>query len=107
MFSGKIRRLNLCFKQNKITSQFSRFFSQTSDLDGCLSGVNVLDLSRILAAPYCSMMLADLGAQVIKVEKLEKGDETRSWGPPWVGESSAYYLAINRNKKVACKLWLI
>ncbi|MBI3988032.1 MAG: CoA transferase, partial [candidate division NC10 bacterium] len=66
---------------------------------GPLQGIKVLDLSRILAGPFCSMILADLGAEVIKVEEPRKGDETRSWGPPFVGEESAYYLSINRNKK--------
>ncbi len=66
---------------------------------GPLEGIKVLDLSRILAGPFCSMILADLGAEVIKVEEPRKGDETRSWGPPFIGKESAYYLSINRNKK--------
>jgi formyl-CoA transferase len=64
-----------------------------------LAGVRVLDLSRVLAGPYCTMMLGDLGAEVIKVEQPGAGDETRRWGPPFVGGESAYYLAVNRNKK--------
>jgi formyl-CoA transferase len=64
-----------------------------------LSGVRVLDLSRVLAGPYCTMMLADLGAEVIKVERPGHGDDTRQWGPPWAGGESAYYLSVNRNKK--------
>lgn len=64
-----------------------------------LEGIRVLDLSRVLAMPYCSMMLGDLGAEVIRVERPEIGDETRHWGPPWQGEFSAYYLCTNRNKK--------
>jgi len=65
-----------------------------------LETVKVLDLSRVLAGPLCTMMLGDLGAQVIKVEKPDTGDETRGWGPPFDqrGES-AYYLSVNRNKK--------
>ena len=65
-----------------------------------LSGVKVLDLSRVLAGPLCTMMLGDLGANVIKIERPGAGDDTRSWGPPFDerGES-AYYLSINRNKK--------
>jgi len=66
-----------------------------------LNGIRVLDLSRVLAGPYCTMVLGDLGAEVIKVESL-KGDETRAWGPPFAGEAngeSAYYLCINRNKR--------
>ncbi len=64
-----------------------------------LSDVLVVDLSRVLAGPYCTMALADLGAEVIKVERPGTGDGTRQWGPPWAGGESAYYLAVNRNKK--------
>ena len=69
----------------------------TNDLP--LSGIRVLDLSRILAGPYCTMMLGDLGAEVIKVERPGTGDDTRTWGPPFAGGESAYYLCCNRNKK--------
>ncbi|KAB2585680.1 formyl-CoA transferase, partial [Rhodococcus erythropolis] len=64
-----------------------------------LAGVRVLDLSKILAGPYATMSLADLGADVTKIEHPEGGDPTRSWGPPFVGVDAAYYLAINRGKK--------
>ena len=64
-----------------------------------LSGIRVLDLSRILAGPYATMMLGDLGAEVIKVERPGSGDDTRTWGPPFLGGESAYYLCCNRNKK--------
>jgi len=64
-----------------------------------LKDVKVLDLSRVLAMPYCSMILGDLGAQIIRVERPGVGDETRHWGPPWAGSQSAYYLFANRNKK--------
>lgn len=64
-----------------------------------LADLKVLDLSRVLAMPYCSMMLGDLGAEIIRVERPGVGDETRHWGPPWAGELSAYYLCTNRNKK--------
>lgn len=64
-----------------------------------LEGVRVLDLSRVLAGPYATMLLADLGADVIKVEHPERGDDTRGWGPPFVGEESAYFLSVNRNKR--------
>jgi formyl-CoA transferase len=64
-----------------------------------LADIKVLDLSRVLAMPYCSMMLGDLGAEIIRVERPGVGDETRHWGPPWAGELSAYYLCTNRNKK--------
>jgi crotonobetainyl-CoA:carnitine CoA-transferase CaiB-like acyl-CoA transferase len=64
-----------------------------------LAGVRVLDLSRVLAGPYCTMLLADLGADVIKVERPGAGDETRSWGPPFAGGEATYYLAVNRGKR--------
>lgn len=68
-----------------------------------LEGVKVLDLSRVLAGPYATMVLGDLGADVIKVEHPERGDDTRHWGPPFAGEGeareSAYFLAVNRNKR--------
>jgi formyl-CoA transferase len=63
-----------------------------------LRGIRVLDLTRIIAGPYCAMVLGDLGAEVIKVEQPKIGDESRAWGPPWVKEVSAYFIAINRNK---------
>ncbi|HDN80431.1 MAG: hypothetical protein DRI61_11135 [Chloroflexi bacterium] len=66
---------------------------------GPLSDIVVIDLSRILAGPYCTMLLGDLGAEVIKIEVPGKGDGSRQWGPPWAGGESAYYLSINRNKK--------
>ena len=64
-----------------------------------LEGVRVLDLSRVLAGPYATMVLADLGADVIKVEHPECGDDTRHWGPPFAGGESAYFLSVNRNKR--------
>jgi crotonobetainyl-CoA:carnitine CoA-transferase CaiB-like acyl-CoA transferase len=64
-----------------------------------LEGVRVIDLSRVLAGPYCTMVLADLGADVIKVERPGAGDETRSWGPPFAGGEAAYYLSVNRGKR--------
>lgn len=72
---------------------------------GALSHIRVLDMSRILAGPWAGQMLADLGADVIKIERPERGDDTRSWGPPWMdttrGErgEAAYYLCANRNKR--------
>lgn len=67
-----------------------------------LAGLRVLDFSRVLAGPLCTMTLADMGAEVVKIEHPRLGDETRHWGPPWVGSAddkmSAYYLSINRNK---------
>ena len=67
-----------------------------------LDGVTVLDLSRVLAGPYAAMMLADLGARLIKVERPRAGDDTRQWGPRFVGRTareSTYYLSINRNRQ--------
>jgi crotonobetainyl-CoA:carnitine CoA-transferase CaiB-like acyl-CoA transferase len=66
---------------------------------GPLAGVRVLDLSRVLAGPYCSMLLADLGADVVKVERPGSGDPTRTWGPPFREGESAYYLCVNRGKR--------
>jgi formyl-CoA transferase len=71
-----------------------------------LTGIRILDLTRAMAGPFCTMMLGDLGADVIKVERPGRGDESRGWGPPFVGEpygpypgESAYYLSTNRNKR--------
>ena len=75
-----------------------------TDVPGPLAGIRVADCSTVLAGPYCTMLLADLGADVVKVEPPE-GDTTRGWGPPWVGDeaagtrTAAYYLAVNRNKR--------
>jgi crotonobetainyl-CoA:carnitine CoA-transferase CaiB-like acyl-CoA transferase len=64
-----------------------------------LAGIKVLDLSRVLAGPWCTMTLADLGAEVWKIEPPKGGDETRKWSPPSVGGVSTYYLSVNRNKR--------
>lgn len=66
-----------------------------------LAGLQVLDLSRVLAGPYATQILGDLGAEVWKIERPGLGDETRAWGPPFVAGTSAYYLSVNRNKKSA------
>jgi crotonobetainyl-CoA:carnitine CoA-transferase CaiB-like acyl-CoA transferase len=68
-------------------------------MEAALSDVVVIDLSRVLAGPYCTMMLGDMGATVIKVEQPGKGDDTRHFGPPYVAGESAYYLGLNRNKR--------
>ena len=66
---------------------------------GPLEGIRVVDLTRILAGPYCTMMLGDMGAEVIKIEHPEGGDDTRGWGPPFLNGVSTYFISINRNKK--------
>src|SRR3954452_17771751 len=66
---------------------------------GPLAGLTVLDLTRVLAGPYCTMLLGDMGARVIKIEQPERGDDTRAWGPPFVGGESTYFLSVNRNKE--------
>jgi crotonobetainyl-CoA:carnitine CoA-transferase CaiB-like acyl-CoA transferase len=68
-------------------------------MPSALDGITVVDLSRILAGPYCTMTLGDLGARVIKIEEPGKGDDTRTWGPPFWGGISCYYLSVNRNKE--------
>ncbi|XP_061271364.1 succinate--hydroxymethylglutarate CoA-transferase isoform X3 [Bos javanicus] len=72
-----------------------------SDTDNVkpLEGVKILDLTRVLAGPFATMNLGDLGAEVIKVERPGAGDDTRTWGPPFVGTESTYFLSVNRNKK--------
>lgn len=66
---------------------------------GPLDGITVLDLTRVLSGPYCTMMLGDMGARVIKIEQPGKGDDTRAWGPPFQNGESTYFLSINRNKE--------
>jgi crotonobetainyl-CoA:carnitine CoA-transferase CaiB-like acyl-CoA transferase len=64
-----------------------------------LDGITVLDLTRVLSGPYCTMLLGDMGARVVKIEQPGKGDDTRAWGPPFLEGESAYFLSINRNKE--------
>jgi succinate--hydroxymethylglutarate CoA-transferase len=66
---------------------------------GALTGLRVVDLSRVLAGPLCTQTLGDLGAEVIKVERPGEGDDTRNWGPPYTGPLSAYFVGVNRNKR--------
>ena len=79
--------------------------SGSTGAPGPLDGVRVLDLSRVLAGPLCTMVLGDLGAEVIKIERPGAGDDTRTWGPPWAegseGREAAYFLCVNRNKRSA------
>jgi formyl-CoA transferase/CoA:oxalate CoA-transferase len=74
-------------------------WAPVADLQGPLSGVRVLDLSRVLAGPYCCTVLADLGADVLKVERPGLGDDTRHWGPPFHGEDAAYFFSVNRDRR--------
>ena len=67
--------------------------------DAPLTGVTIVDLSRVLSGPYCTMLAADMGARVIKIEHPVRGDDTRAWGPPFLNGESAYYLSVNRNKE--------
>src|SRR5579884_2275247 len=74
-----------------------------ADLAPPLAGLLVVDLSRVLTGPYATMMLGDLGARVIKIERPDGGDDTRAWGPPFAGpedrKESTYFLSVNRNKE--------
>jgi succinate--hydroxymethylglutarate CoA-transferase len=70
-----------------------------SPQEGALTGLRVLDLSRVLAGPWCGQLLGDLGAEVIKIESPASGDDTRAWGPPFLEGESAYFLGCNRNKQ--------
>ncbi|HEY2134770.1 MAG TPA: CoA transferase [Xanthobacteraceae bacterium] len=71
----------------------------SAEPDGPLAGTRVVDLTRILAGPLCTMMLGDMGAEIIKVEPPGSGDDTRTWGPPFVAGEAAYFLGVNRNKR--------
>src|SRR5258707_8761666 len=71
----------------------------TEQSNGPLAGLRVVDLTRILAGPLCTMMLGDMGAEIIKVEPPGSGDDTRTWGPPFVAGEAAYFLGVNRNKR--------
>jgi crotonobetainyl-CoA:carnitine CoA-transferase CaiB-like acyl-CoA transferase len=74
-------------------------FPFASDAEPLLSGVKVLEAARVLAGPFCGQVLADLGADVLKLERPGSGDETRGWGPPYLGALSAYFLSCNRSKR--------
>ncbi|KAM4028057.1 succinyl-CoA:glutarate CoA-transferase [Anomaloglossus baeobatrachus] len=108
--SEAVRRSNMVARAQRGSSLYSRHPACTQLRGHCqpatdsgtirpLDGVKILDLTRVLAGPFATMILGDLGAEVIKVEKPGSGDDTRSWGPPFVGSESAYFLSVNRNKK--------
>lgn len=84
--------------------RFNRSYSKTVNDNSPLSGIRVLDLTRIVAGPYCTMILGDLGAEILKIEKPGVGDEARKWGPPFLGNTkeTAYFISVNRNKKSIC-----
>ena len=105
------RRLSSSYKNNSTTSTSTSANSNNTDSNnnnintnnnGALSGLRILDMTRVLAGPFCTMVLGDLGAEIIKVERPQVGDDTRNWGPPWVGDESAYFLSVNRNKRSIC-----
>ncbi|WP_072690562.1 CaiB/BaiF CoA transferase family protein [Rhodococcus marinonascens] len=73
--------------------------SLDSAVSGSLEGLLIADFGRVLAGPYATMLLADLGADVVKIERPGTGDDTRRWGPPWVGDESTYFRSVNRNKR--------
>ena len=68
-------------------------------MNGALENIRILDLSRVLAGPWAAQLLGDYGADIVKIERPEQGDDTRRWGPPWLGNESAYFLSSNRNKR--------
>ena len=66
---------------------------------GILTGIRVADFTRVVSGPFATMLLGDLGADVFKIERPDTGDDTRGWGPPFVGSESTYFFSVNRNKK--------
>uniref|UniRef100_A0A023FCB7 Putative l-carnitine dehydratase/alpha-methylacyl-coa racemase n=1 Tax=Amblyomma cajennense TaxID=34607 RepID=A0A023FCB7_AMBCJ len=98
--NGVIRALRQTSRKVNVLQTFtSARAGSTNCPEDPLRGIRVLDLTRILAGPYCSMILGDLGADIIKIERPGVGDETRNWGPPFLGDQSCYFLSVNRNKK--------
>lgn len=96
----KARFLPFVYNINK----FKSFCTMPENDSSPLSGIRILDLTRIVAGPYCTMILGDLGAEVIKIEKPGSGDEARKWGPPFFNgtQESTYFVSVNRNKKSIC-----
>lgn len=86
----RTRAPGICEERTNVTERASKL---------PLEGIRVVDLTRVMTGPYCTMMLGDLGADVIKVEMPGSGDDTRAWGPPFIGKESTYFLSVNRNKR--------
>ena len=84
------------------TARVSSMPKTAPTAEGPLAGILVADFSRVLAGPLATMTLADLGARVIKVERPDLGDDTRSWGPPFSATGSTYFASVNRNKESVC-----
>ncbi|XP_076237850.1 succinyl-CoA:glutarate CoA-transferase [Calliopsis andreniformis] len=109
MYSSMFSFLPKCAKKARLLLSISSTKSQRN-VSTCLedksplSGIRVLDLTRIVAGPYCTMILGDLGAEILKIEKPKTGDEARKWGPPFIKgtQESTYFLSVNRNKKSVC-----
>lgn len=103
LLTVKVSRL-LRLDVNKELLRKSIHLSNILENNAPLEGIRILDLTRIVAGPYCTMILGDLGAEVIKIEKPGSGDECRHWGPPFMGDSqeSCYFVTFNRNKKSVC-----
>ena len=97
LIQSKLFKNTLAKKVSKVCTGYS-----SSSASDALTGVKVLDLTRVLAGPYCTQILGDLGADILKIERLKVGDDTRSWGPPFVGNTSCYFISINRNKRSIC-----
>lgn len=103
---------SVAFNHPKLYPTFNNFIKSITTANAqvpqnisLLDGIRILDLTRIVAGPYCTMILGDLGAEVLKIERLGTGDEARRWGPPFVNNSSSetcYFVAVNRNKKSVC-----
>ncbi|XP_044768145.1 succinate--hydroxymethylglutarate CoA-transferase-like, partial [Neomonachus schauinslandi] len=94
-----LRRTRLLFRPGGGRGLWTGRPQSVADNMKPLEGVKILDLTRVLAGPFATMNLGDLGAEVIKVERPGAGDDTRTWGPPFVGTESTYFLSVNRNKK--------